>query len=348
MVNLTIDGQLFSVDNDKTILDVCRENNIDIPTLCHDESLKPFGGCRLCVVEVEGRRNLMASCSVKVEEGMVIKTRTDKVINARKTVLDLMISNHPMDCLTCDKVGDCGLQNYCYEYDVIATHKGERKQYPIEALNPVMIRDQSKCILCGKCVRVCEEVQVTHAIDFMGRGFNSKIGAGFDMPLDDKNCRLCGQCISMCPTGAILNKDLVGYRPWEIKKVKTTCPFCGVGCNFDLNVARGKVVGVTPNEDSVVNGKSLCVKGRSHTDFIYSEDRIKTPLIKKNGEFVEATWDEALSTIADNFNRIKKDHGADAFAGLSSARTCNEDNFVFQKFMRVALGTNNVDHCART
>lgn len=211
-----------------------------------------------------------------------------------------------------------------------------------------MIRDQSKCILCGKCVRVCEEVQVTHAIDFMGRGFNSKIGAGFDMPLDDKNCRLCGQCISMCPTGAILNKDLVGYRPWEIKKVKTTCPFCGVGCNFDLNVARGKVVGVTPNEDSVVNGKSLCVKGRSHTDFIYSEDRIKTPLIKKNGEFVEATWDEALSTIADNFNRIKKDHGADAFAGLSSARTCNEDNFVFQKFMRVALGTNNVDHCART
>lgn len=349
MINLNIDGIDVSVKEGTLLVDACKQVGIKIPTLCHDDSLKPFGGCRICVVEVEGFRNLVASCSTKVQEGMVVRTNTDTVINARKMVLDLLLSNHPVeDCLTCDKTGSCDLQNLAYEYDVRPSFHGARKDYEIEARNPVLIRDQSKCILCGKCVRVCKEVQVTTAIDFVGRGFESKIAAGFDLLLSDENCRLCGQCISVCPTGAIMNKQLVGVRPWEVKKVRTTCPFCGTGCNFDLNVHKGKVIGVTPAEDAVVNGKSLCVKGRSHTDLINSPNRLKKPLKKVDGEFVEISWDEAISTIAEKFTEIKDEFGPDAIAGLSSARTTNEDNYTFQKFMRVAIGTNNVDHCART
>lgn len=213
-----------------------------------------------------------------------------------------------------------------------------------------MIRNQNKCILCGKCVRVCQDVQVTGAIDFVERGFNAYIGTHKNLDLSTENCRFCGQCISVCPTGALLNKQLMGTRPWEIKKVRTTCPFCGTGCNFDLNVnvKTGKVIGVTPNEDSPINGTQLCVKGRFHTDLINSPDRLTDPLIKKNGVFEKATWEEALDLVVSKINNIKENYGPDSIAGLSSARTCNEDNFAFQKMMRVAIGTNNVDHCART
>lgn len=348
MVHLTIDGKAVTCEDHITILQACRENKIFIPTLCQDDRLSKFGGCRLCIVEVEGYRNFVASCCVNVAENMVVRTHTPAIIEARRVILDLLLSNHPMECLTCDKQGRCDLQNLAYLYDVRPTYLGAKKNYTPEGKNPVMLRDQSKCILCGKCVRVCDEIQVTHAIDFVGRGFESKIAAGFDMPLDDINCRLCGQCISVCPTGAILNKQLIGYREEKIKKVKTTCPFCGTGCNFDLNVANGKVIGVTPNPTSIVNGESLCVKGRYHTDLMYSDKRIKTPMKKVNGEWVETTWEDALSLVAERLSAIKEEYGPDAIAGFSSARTTNEDNFAFQKFMRAAIGTNNVDHCART
>lgn len=348
MVNITINGQDFSVGKNLTILQACRENGIYIPTLCYDDRLSGFGGCRLCIVDVEGYNNYVASCVVQVHEGMVIETDTAGIREARKTLLELLVSNHPMECLTCEKVGKCDLQDYAYEYDALPVFEGERAVYPIEAQNPVMLRDQSKCIKCGKCVRVCDEVQNTYAIDFVSRGFDSKIAAGFDLPLDDKNCRLCGQCIDVCPTGAILNKQFFGHRMDEMEKVRTTCPFCGTGCSFDLNVLDGKVIGVTAAEDAVVNGMSLCVKGRYHTDMIYSENRITTPMKKVDGQWQETTWDDALNIVATKFQQIKDDHGSDALAGLSSARTTNEDNFAFQKFMRVVLGTNNVDHCART
>lgn len=349
MITIFMDGKKITVEEGTNILEAAKQNGIDIPHLCYDKNLSQYGGCRLCVVEVEGYRNLVASCSVEVAEGMVIQTESERVVEARKTVLDLLLSNHPKDCLTCDKAGDCGLQSYAYRYDVRKpSYEGEVKDYPIESLNPVMERDQSKCILCGKCVRVCKEIQVTTAIDFVGRGFKSKIATGFDQPIDYKNCRMCGQCISVCPTGAILNKQLKGIRPWEVKKVRTTCPFCGTGCNFDLNVVNGKVVGVTPNPDSPVNGTSLCVKGRYHIDLINSEERLTRPLIKKNGEFVESSWEEAMELVISKLKGIKEQYGPDSIAGLSSARCVNEDNFVFQKMMRVAIGTNNVDHCART
>ena len=350
MIKLIIDGIETSVAEDTTILQAARGMEIDIPTLCYDKDLSVFGGCRMCVVEVEGFKNLVASCSVSVAEGMVVETESKRVVEARKTILSLLLENHPNDCLTCQKAGECELQAQSYRYGVrFPENGGERNVYPIDSLNSVLERDYSKCIKCGKCVRVCDEIQCTTAIEFLGRGFYSKIGTGFDLPLDDKNCRLCGQCVSMCPTGALINKQFKGVRPFEkIEKVRTTCPFCGTGCNFDLNVQGGKVIGVTPTDEAPVNGRALCVKGRSHIDLINSDTRLTKPLIRKNGELVESSWDEAMALVVSKLKGIKEKYGPDSIAGLSSARCVNEDNFVFQKMMRVAIGTNNVDHCART
>ncbi len=349
MVNLTINGKHIEAEKGTTILEAAKANGIFIPTLCYAKELSPFGGCRMCIVEIEGSNKLVTSCTERVREGIVVETDTDRLIRTRRDLLDLLFSNHPNDCLTCEQAGHCDLQDLCYLYGVKGgTYIGEKKHYAIDSLNPVMEMDQDKCILCGKCVRVCAEVQVTSTIDFVDRGFKSRIATGLDKPFSYENCRLCGQCISVCPTGALTNKQLKGSRPWQVSKVTTTCPFCGTGCNFDLNVKEGKVVGVTPNPDSVVNGTSLCVKGRYHTDMFYSKDRIRTPLIKKNGEFVEASWDEALNLVVKNLKEVKEKYHPNAIAGLSSARCTNEDNFVFQKMMRVAVGTNNIDHCART
>ncbi|AFS78674.1 NADP-dependent formate dehydrogenase FdhA [Gottschalkia acidurici 9a] len=349
MINIIIDGKKVQVEEKTSIIEAANGIGIDIPNFCYDKELTSFGGCRICVVEVEGARNLMAACSTEVTEGMIIQTESKKVIETRKNLLDLILSNHPQDCLTCSKVGECKLQEYCIRYGIKeSSFIGEKKNHQIDDLNPVMERDQNKCILCGKCVRVCKEVQVTGTIEFTGRGFNSKVTTAFDDSIDYKNCRMCGQCISVCPTGALVNKQLKNVRPWEVTKVRTTCPFCGTGCNFDLNIKGGKVVGVTPTDNAPVNESAMCVKGRYHIDIMNSPDRLTKPLIKKDGTFIESSWDEALSLIVRKINDIREKHGADALAGLSSARCVNEDNYVFQKVMRVAMGTNNVDHCART
>ena len=349
MINLKIDDRCISAMEGTSILDAARSAGIDIPNFCYDKDLTVAGACRICVVEIEGFRNLPASCSTAVSEGMVVYTESEKVIEARRMILDLLLANHPKDCLVCEKTGNCKLQDYTYRYGVREnTFQGAQKNVPIDDGNHLIQRDQNKCILCGKCVRVCEEIQGTSAVDFTGRGFDTIVTTAFNTPLSIEQCRFCGQCVDICPTGALINKQIKGNRPWELKKVRTTCPFCGTGCNFDLNVKEGKVVGVTSNPESPVNGRSLCVKGRYHTDLIYSPNRITTPLIKKNGEFVEATWDEALNLVARKFEKIKAKDGADAIAALSSARCTNEDNWVMQKFMRAVIGTNNVDHCART
>lgn len=349
MVNLTIDGHSVSVPEETSILEAAKSIGIDIPNFCYDKDLTIEAACRMCVVEVEGYRNMVPACATKVSEGMVVQTETPGVVEARKMLLDLILANHPQDCMTCEKTGDCRLQDYCYRYGVKeTTFKGNKKNYEKDTTNHLIERDQNKCILCGKCVRVCKEVQVTAAVDFVGRGFNTKVTTPFDLPLSLDICRFCGQCVGVCPTGALINKQLKGIRPWEVKKVRTTCPFCGTGCNFDLNVKDGKVVGVTPNPESPVNGRSLCVKGRFHSDLINSPDRITKPLVKKNGTFVETSWDEALALIASKFSEIKEQKGGDSIAALSSARCTNEDNWVMQKFMRAVIGTNNVDHCART
>lgn len=348
-MNIIINGQKLFVEPGTIILEAAREIGIDIPNFCYDKDLIVAASCRMCVVEIEGYRNLAPACATEVSEGMVVETESEKVVEARKMILDLLQTNHPQDCLTCEKTGDCRLQDYSYKYGIKqSTFLGEKKQLPIDSENHLIERDQNKCILCGKCVRVCHEIQVTDTVDFVGRGFNTMVTTPFNLPLSTEFCRFCGQCVGVCPTGALVNKQLKGSRPWEVKKVRTTCPFCGTGCNFDLNVKEGKVIGVTANPEAPVNGRSLCVKGRFHTDLMYSPDRITKPLVKQNGEFVEASWDEALSLVAEKFGEIKSREGSDAIAALSSARCTNEDNWIMQKFMRAVIGTNNVDHCART
>jgi predicted molibdopterin-dependent oxidoreductase YjgC len=348
-ITLTIDGKEVQAPKGSTVLDACKYNGIKIPTLCHDPELSSPGGCRLCIVEIAGMRNLPPSCVTVATQGMAVKTNTDDVFEARKTVLELLVSNHPMDCMTCQKMGNCSLAEYAYEYGVSGdVYGGEKSQEPIDDSNQFIVRDMNKCILCGKCVRVCEEIQVRSVIDFAHRGFDTTVSPAL-LPLGDSECVYCGSCVAVCPTGALVEKPMCGKgRPWEVSKVKTTCPFCGTGCNFDLNVKDGKVIGVTSNPTSAVNGRHLCVKGRFGTDFIHSDRRITTPLIKKDGEFVEASWDEALDLVATNLTRIKNQYGANAIGALSSARCTNEENYLMQKFMRAVIGTNNVDHCART
>lgn len=351
MIKITIDGRPLVLEKPINLLEAAKLVDIDIPHLCYNECLSTFAGCRLCIVEIEGRNKIETSCSVLARDGMVVHTNTERLRALRRDLLDLLISNHPMDCLTCDQAGSCDLQDLCYEYGVKApSYIGAQTHFTIDDLNPIMIRDQDKCIKCGKCVRVCNEIQVTGTYEFVGRGFESTVTTAYDQPINKDICRMCGQCISMCPTGALQNKQLVGYRSSDLKKVRTTCPFCGTGCNFDLNVdvKNNKVVGVTPCEDAPINGTELCVKGRFHTDFISSEERLTTPLMRKDGELQPASWEEALSYTAKRLAEIKAEHGADSIAALSSARCTNEDNYVMQKFIRAVIGTNNIDHCART
>jgi len=350
-VTLTIDGIQIIVPKGTTVLEAAEKAGIFIPTLCHDPELSKPGACRICVVEIPGARNLPASCVTEATEGMVVYTASPAVIEARKTNLELLLANHPEDCLTCHKNGDCRLQEYAYYYGVsFGAFKGEQKQYPIEDDNPFIVRDMNKCILCGKCVRMCEEVQGNNVIDFAFRGFFTKVGPAMDTTLSDtdiSNCVFCGNCIAVCPVGALTEKAMIGKgRTWEMEKVTTTCPYCGAGCSFDLNVKDGKVYGVTSTEGDV-NGRALCVKGRFGYGFIHHPDRLKTPLIKKDGEFVEATWDEAISLVAEKLGAVKEKYGPDAIGILSSARCTNEENYLMNKLSRAVLGTNNIDHCAR-
>ena len=346
-MKITIDDTIYEVEKDSSILEVCKLLNIDIPTLCYDERLTPHSACRMCLVEVEGAKNLVTSCSTRVKDGMVVSTKNEKVRSARRDVLDLLLSNHPMECLNCEKSGECKLQNYAYEYDLVdGTFEGETRKGLIDSSNPFYYYDPEKCILCGLCVRVCDELQGSHAIGFEDRGFDTIVATPFKQGLRNSECVSCGNCVSVCPVGALVPKSLEKFRHWETKKVRTTCSYCGVGCQLDLTVKGDKVLGAQPAFDGPNEGL-LCVKGKFAYKFISHPDRIKTPLIKKNGKFVEASWDEAYRLIKEKTNKIKKESGADSFAGFSSARCTNEDNYLFQKLFRGVIGTNNVDHCAR-
>lgn len=347
-ITLTIDGIQVTVPKGSTVLEAAKTAGVFIPTFCHDPELSKPGACRICVVEIPGMRNLPASCVTEAQEGMVVNTQTPAILAARKTILELLLANHPEDCLTCPKNGECKLQEYAYFYGVKAdTLKGAKHDYPVEDDNPFIVRDMNKCILCGRCIRMCDEIQGKHIIDFAYRGFNSKVTPAMDTPYSESDCAFCGNCVAVCPVGALSEKGMLRKgRRWEIQKVKTTCPYCGAGCNFDLNVKDGKVIGVT-STDGDVNGRALCVKGRFGYGFIHHPDRLTTPLIKKNGKFEEASWEEAINLVAEKLGGIKAKYGADANAILSSARCTNEENYLMNKFSRVVLGTNNIDHCAR-
>jgi len=347
-ITLTIDNRQVTVPAGATVLEAARSAGIFIPTLCHDPELSPWGGCRLCVVEIEKMRNLPASCVTTATGGMVVHTASPAVIEARKTILDLLLANHPTDCLTCGKNGDCHLQDYAYLYGVRESgFTGERHAYPVEDDNPFIVRDLNKCILCGKCVRACAEIQGKNVVDFAYRGFGTKISPPMDVTLAGSDCVFCGNCAAVCPVGALQEKDLRRRaRTWEVKKVQTTCPYCGTGCNFDLNVKDGKVAGVT-SCDGDVNGRALCVKGRFGYGFIHHPDRLTRPLIKKDGVLAEASWEEAIQLVAAKLGEVKQNYCSDALAVLTSARCTNEENYLLSKLTRAVFGTNNIDHCAR-
>lgn len=345
MMNLTINDKKITVPTGTTILNAARRSGIYIPTLCDDPRLEPYGGCRLCLVQVKGMPKPVTACTTPATDGMEIQTSNEEIEHQRRTIIELLLSDHPVDCMVCEKAGDCTLQELSYFYNLRANRfYGERRQYSKKDLNPFIERDMEKCILCGKCSRVCNEIQGVGAIELSNRGFNAKVSTAFEKDLE---CDFCGQCVSVCPTGALTGKESLGKgRQKDVRKVESICTYCGCGCNITLHVNRDEVVRVTSRPDSINEGW-LCVKGRFGNNFINNQDRLKTPLIKKDGVFVEATWDEAFGYVAQKLSDIKQKHGPDAVGGLSSARCTNEENYLFQKFIRAAIGTNNVDHCAR-
>jgi predicted molibdopterin-dependent oxidoreductase YjgC len=347
LINVTIDGIPVQVEEGATILDAAEKAGIHIPTLCHLKGVTGEGSCRMCLVEVEGVRGMPAACSFPVAEGNVVHTDTPKVIESRKFVLNLLLSNHRTDCFSCAKNGDCKLQEYCYEYGIeMSKYEGEKTEAPIDDSNEFFTYDPSQCIMCRRCVNTCHKLHGVGAISVVDRGFSAAIRAPFDELLKSSDCVSCGNCVSNCPVGALAPKSKHRFRTWEVKHVPTTCSYCGVGCQLDLLVKGNKVVGVQPL-DGPANHGLLCVKGKFGYEFIDHPDRLKKPLIRKDGELVETSWDEALDYVADKLKAIKAESGPDAIAGLTSARCTNEENYAFMKMMRAAVGTNNVDHCAR-
>ena len=347
---IIINGQTYPFEPGQTILEAARQNGIQIPTLCHLAGCTPTGACRICLVEVKGARTLVASCAAPAGQGMEVQTDTERVHRARKLNLELLLAGGNHNCLTCEANGECQLQELAYRYQVDAPRfPPQPAPYATEDLNPLIVRDFSRCILCGRCVQACNEVQVNRAIGLGFRGVQSKIVTSGDRPYHESDCVFCGQCVQACPTGALTEKRSQGLaRSWETEKIRTTCPYCGVGCQMWLHVKDGRVVKVTAVEDTPPNQGRLCVKGRFGFEFIHDPQRLTTPLVRgDDGQLHPADWDTALDLVAKEFKKIKRQSGASALAGLSSARASNEENYLFQKMVRSAWGTNNVDHCAR-
>ncbi len=348
-VSLKIDGQAVQAEAGSTILQAAEGAGIRIPTLCYHPALPAEGACRICVVEVAKQRLLLPACTYPVAEGMEVLTESPQVVEARRFVLELLLSDHPQDCLTCEANGDCELQDLAYRYQVKRSRfQGEVHRYPLDEANPFIARDMTKCILCRRCVGACHDIQAVDAIGLAHRGFDTKVAAAFDASLQDSTCVFCGQCVAVCPVGALTEKNarFLG-RSWEMTRVTTVCPYCGVGCLLDLNVKDNRIIKVTSNWEGPANRGATCVKGRFGYEFVHSPDRLTRPLIKADGAFVEASWEEALDLVARRLAEIKGQHGPDSLAVLASAKCTNEENYLLQKFARAVLGTNNVDHCAR-
>ena len=347
-IRLTIDGNPVEVMRGATILEAAEAAGVYIPTLCADEDLRPYGACRLCLVEVKGdRRPVLPACSTPATDGMVVGTSSPLIDKLRRNLVELMLSDHPEDCLTCPQNNRCDLQQVAAYVGVRQIRfAGEKRHYTIDDSNPFFERDLERCILCGKCVRVCDEVQGRSAIHYAYRGLETKIATVLDRPLLQSVCESCGQCVAKCPTGALRTKTSlqVGLPTGE---TKTVCAYCGVGCGMILQTRDNRIIGVEGDHDNPVNWGRLCVKGSFGYDYVHHPERLTSPLVRKDGEFQEATWDEALDLIVEKLASVVENDGPDAVAFLSSAKCTNEENYLLQKLGRGVIGTNNIDHCAR-
>ncbi|MBU0795268.1 MAG: molybdopterin-dependent oxidoreductase, partial [Alphaproteobacteria bacterium] len=353
LVTLTIDGRSVTVPEGTSVMRAAAECGGDIPKLCATDSVKSFGSCRLCLVEVDGMRGTPASCTTPVMDGMTVHTQTPRLQKLRKGVMELYISDHPLDCLTCSDNGDCELQDnaaavglrdvrYGYNGD---NHLGLEK----DTSNPYFDFDPSKCIVCSRCVRACDEVQGTFALTIDGRGFGSKVSAG--LATDDflsSECVSCGACVQACPTATLQEKAMVEIGKPE-RAVVTTCAYCGVGCTFRAEMRGEQLVRMVPWKDGKANRGHSCVKGRFAWGYANHQDRITQPMIRKNVDdpWQVVSWDEAISYAASELKRIKAQHGARALGGITSSRCTNEETFLVQKLIRAGFGANNVDTCAR-
>ncbi len=377
MVKITIDNQQIEARSGKYLLDAALEHGIDIPHLCHHKDLVPSGSCRMCLVEIDGIPKPVHSCGTVVADGMVVHTQTEPVETLRRQVMDMFISDHPLDCVVCDKNGACDLQKYAYQYNISeSSFSVELSRNKRIDDNPFYLRDYQYCIMCGKCVRVCAEIIGANAIHFSERGFETVISTAFDIPLAESSCVFCGNCVQICPTNALQPVSRLGQgRDFELEHTKTICGYCGVGCTVEFATKGNKIIYAkgAANDPATVNGEFLCVKGRFGWDFVTSSDRLTTPLIRKDLAFelgitaepwelpaetvlertadptwfVPVSWEMAIDVTAAKIAGAIKKYGGDAVHGQTSARCTNEENYLFQKFMRAGVGTNNVDHCAR-
>jgi len=365
-VNLTIDGRKIGAETGQTILQVAEQAGIHIPILCHHPALPPEGACRICLVEIERQRTLQPACTFPATEGLVVHTHSPKVVEARQFVLEMLVSDHPLDCMACDATGDCLLQDLVYEYGVkTEVYPGLHHQYPIDDPNPFIQVDRNKCILCRRCVRACSYINGVEAISIVYRGFNARIAFGADSFMTDSPCEFCGSCVAVCPTDALWPKMSIGKgRPWQVKRVQTTCSYCGVGCQIVLEIRDNQIVKVDSAwENSPANHGWTCVKGRFGYDYVNHTDRLTQPRVRRylmegnakpkpsendpQWEWVETDWDTALAVTANKLRQARDDHGPDTIGILTSAKCTNEENYLMNKLARQVIGTNNIDHCAR-
>ena len=350
-IDVVVDGIPVSVPVGTSVMRAAAEAGVGVPKLCATDSLQPFGSCRLCLVEIDGKKGTPASCTTPCEPGMVVRTQTPRVEELRRNVMELYISDHPLDCLTCPANGDCELQDMAGVVglrEVRYGYEGENHlDAPTDASNPYFSFDESKCIVCSRCVRACDEIQGTLALTIVGRGFDSKVSPG-GRSFFDSECVSCGACVQACPTATLEEKSVIDLG-MPTRTVETTCAYCGVGCSFKAELRGDELVRMVPSKNGGANEGHSCVKGRFAWGYATHTDRVLTPLVRGSIDepWREASWEEAIGFAAERIRDIQGRHGIDSVGGITSSRCTNEEVFVVQKMVRAALGTNNVDTCAR-